>query len=295
MESGGRLSRALANNMNIPRSVACLLDHGESSGQLADAVSTCRDMLEKGDELIKKILSSVTYPLAIGLCAGVLVVALVRGVMPQITPLLKSLNGDLPLLTRITIAISDGLVSYGLYMLIFIVICIIVAVVCYKRSAQTREIVHFILLKIPLLGELTRLYNFSVFLGSMGYLIRSGMPLMRAYSDAVESISLIMLRRSLSKSSLSLSSGSSLHEILSINGFPEYVVALISAGESSGTLGESLVRSSSIIAKNLDYSFKKITSLLEPAMMAGMGATVGSIALSIMMPIYEISKTIQRS
>jgi type II secretory pathway component PulF len=74
---------------------------------------------------------------------------------------------------------------------------------------------------------------------------------------------------------------------------PSYVAPLVAAGEASGNLGKALSRAARILDRELDHSLKRLTALIEPAMMLGMGAAVGSIALSIMMPIYDISKALQ--
>jgi type II secretory pathway component PulF len=73
----------------------------------------------------------------------------------------------------------------------------------------------------------------------------------------------------------------------------QYIVALVSAGELSGTLGASLLRAANILDRDIEHSLKKLTSLIEPLMMIGLGVIVGSIALSIIMPIYDISKVLQ--
>jgi len=75
---------------------------------------------------------------------------------------------------------------------------------------------------------------------------------------------------------------------------PKFVSSLVRAGEATGSLGISLTRCASIIDRDIEHSLKRLTSLVEPVMMAGMGGAVGAIALSIIMPIYDISKVLQR-
>ncbi|NCW28743.1 MAG: hypothetical protein EBV83_10740, partial [Verrucomicrobia bacterium] len=91
-----------------------------------------------------------------------------------------------------------------------------------------------------------------------------------------------------------ISNGIPLGDIIAKKKMPQFVAPLIHAGEASGTLGNSLLRASLILDRDIENILRKITALIEPIMMAGMGCIVGSIALSIMMPIYDISKVLQK-
>jgi type II secretory pathway component PulF len=115
LERGGSLASGLGEHIRLPGTIVALIGHGELSGELTKALQTARIIMERESELINKCLSAMAYPFIIALFAGLLTIGLLRGVMPQIIPMLKSLHVALPLLTRIVIAISDGLLSYGLY------------------------------------------------------------------------------------------------------------------------------------------------------------------------------------
>jgi len=151
------------------------------------------------------------------------------------------------------------------------------------------------LIRIPLIGGLFYRYSLSLFLRSAGSLIESGLQSAIAYRNAAEVLSLIPLRNELTKEASAVSRGVPFGSaVAKIKRIPPFVPPLVSAGEVSGALGRSLLRAADILDRGVDHSLKKITALIEPVMMAGMGFAVGAIALSIMMPIYDISKVLQK-
>ena len=294
VESGGLLAQGLVQFMHISKTTAGLIEHGESSGGLVRALSSARILLEKDDELLRKCTSAMAYPFIIGLFACVLTIGLIRGVMPQIIPMLKSLHVELPLLTRIVMYISEVLTSHGLYIGFGIIFLCAGLRICYTKIPAVKKFCHSVCIRIPLIGGLVQDYALTVFLQSCGSLVEAGLPVSHAYTHTLDTVPLIPLRDALKQHEHDLSRGVSLGIVLSQKRIPAYVSSLVHAGESSGTLGSSILRAASILDRDIDHMLKKVTSLIEPMMMAGMGCVVGAIALSIMMPIYDISKVLQK-
>ncbi len=294
VESGASLSAALVKSMRISPTIISLISHGESGGELGKVLGQARALLEREDELIKKCMSAMTYPLVIGLFAVGLSIGLMRGIMPQIIPMLNGLHVKLPLLTRIVMKISQGFLLYGTYGFILGISLMAVTFACYKKFHSVRRAFQISLMAFPLIGKLFISYYCSLTMRSMGSLIESGISLKESYSDVTQSLSFLPLRDSFLRFNLRVSEGLSLGTIMSsIKRLPAFISPLISAGEASGTLGSSLIRAATIVDRDLEHSLKKLTSLIEPVMMAGMGCGVGAIAVSIMMPIYDISKALQ--
>lgn len=294
VESGQALSRVLSNEIRPPPAITGLLVCGEQSGTLAKSLKAAHELLEREDELRKKIVSSLTYPTVIGLATLGLTFGLVRGIMPQILPLLKSLHTELPLITRIVMSVSATLMSYGLYILLGVAALITVCSISYKRSSKVRRMCQSLFLKIPIVGGMIERYTLALFFQTFGALVQSGVLADVAYVRSVSSISLLPIRGLLERRTEGILRGQKFHTVC-YKGMPSYVVPLVQAGEASGGLGNSLIRASELLDRELDQSLKQLTALVEPGMMIVMGGLVGSIALSIMMPIYEISKTIQHA
>ncbi len=293
--SGRLLSSSLEKHLRISPTLAGLIQHGESSGELIRSLCISRTMIEKQQDMLKKCTSALVYPVVIGIFALLLTVGLVRGVLPQITPMLRGLHVNLPLLTRVVISTSEHLVSYGLYMLGGAVTGLFVFIVLYSRVRRYKYLCQYLLIHIPIVGHALFSYSLSLFLQSFGSLVESGLPVSPSYTKTVRTVSLLPLQDMLHGKALDIEKGISCGTVLAnISAkIPHHVPALLSAGEASGTLGSSLTRAASILDRDIDHALKRITSLIEPVMMVGMGCSVGSIALSIMMPIYDISKALQ--
>ncbi len=292
VESGRNLSDALPYEIRLQQAVIGLISAGESSGAIALTLRSAHDLMERQDELVKKCLSAMTYPVVIGLAAIGLTIGLVRGVMPQIIPLLTGLHADLPLLTKIVIAVSQGFTTYGMYALIGLVIISLAGLWTYRKVNGVRWVIHRMLMSSPIVGSLVTRYALAVFFQSIGALVSSGMPADKAFRQTAPSIGMLPLRRRMEEAAPSVNRGEPLHGVFE-RGMPAYIAPLVAAGEASGSLGTSLLRAASILDRELDHSLKRLTALIEPAMMLGMGGAVGSIALSIMMPIYDISRALQ--
>jgi len=293
IESGNQLSQSLAIYANISIFTKNLLEHGEMSGLLSESIKFAHDVIEKEAELMKKCMSALTYPIIIGLFAGLLTIGMVKGIMPQIIPMLKNMGVELPLITRILIYISDHILFIGIYGLLAITAIAVSSMLLYCRSACTKMLVHMCICKIPLIGNIIYAYFLAMFLRSLGSLVSSGIPLYKAYINTVSIVSLLPLHEILKPGSDMLSLGQNLSTIFTHKNIPVYIPSLISAGEYSGSLGNSLLRTAEIVEKDIDNTLRKITTFIEPVMMIGMGGVVGSIALSIMMPIYGMTRVLQ--
>jgi type II secretory pathway component PulF len=292
VEGGLALSSSLARQIGYPPSVIGIVSCGESSGNLPQALRLAHSLLEREDDLRKKCASAMTYPAVIGVAAGTLTIGLVRGIMPQITPLLTGMHADLPMLTKIVIGASDLIGAYGIWAVLFALALAMLLVWSYRKLNPFRSLAHRAIIHVPIIGELIERYSLAVFFHSMGALTESGMAADAAFEEAIIAVGLLPLRDRLAGSIKIVVHGGSLASVFA-DGMPRYIAPLVSAGEASGNLSNSLSRAANILDKDIDHSLKRMTALIEPVMMIFMGTTVGGIALSIMMPIYDISKNLQ--
>ncbi len=292
--AGTRLSSALRVHMDLSGSLVGLIEHGEVSGSLATALESARVSMERTSDMTKKCVSALIYPAVIACFSVLLILGLIRGVMPHITPMLISLHVPLPLLTRTMMSLTDIVLAYGIWIGCASLIIGIMMFVTYRRVELIRYIYQRVLLYVPIVsGGLLR-YSYSMYLRSLGSLIDAGMNVPEAYDRTAMTVSLLPLGRTLRRCSALVHTGLSLSVVFERIRMPTYISSLVAAGESSGTLGRSLIRCADLIDRELDHLIKRLTSLIEPLMMVAMGGAVGSIALSIMMPIYDISKTLQQ-
>ncbi|MEK7646444.1 MAG: type II secretion system F family protein [Patescibacteria group bacterium] len=293
IERGVSLSVSLTEHIGISSTTATLIRHGEMSGQLPRALRTSRILIEKSDDIIQTCISALAYPSLIGLCTAGITLGLLRGVMPQIIPMLNNLHVELPLLTKIVIALSEGIVLYGGYVVLMFMVFAVLGTYLYRRYRGVRSICHRVLTSLPISGKILNSYHVSLFLRSLGSLVDSGLSISYVYPHVARGVSLVPLQDMLSARGDDIERGTALGTILTHSRIADYVPPLVSAGEKSGTLGPSLIRAADILDRDIERSLKRMTSLIEPLMMVCMGCVVGAIALSIMLPIYDISKVLQ--
>lgn len=295
LSAGTVLAKALEENIGLPKVIVGLIESGEAVGDLVGALGRAKKLLEKEDDLKKKFTGAMIYPMAIAVFAVVLVFGLMKGVMPQITSILKGLNTPLPILTRIVMAIAVWTASYGWITIIALFAITFLFFWLKKSKPGFWAFIQGLFCGLPLFGGLFATYHVSVFIYSLGSLIDAGMGVPEAFAKAVSTSALAIFGKNSSRDLAELQKGLALSAILAkIKIMPTFVTALSKAGEATGTLGSSLLRAAAILDRDLEYKLKKLTALVEPAMMAGLGSVVGAIALSIMLPIYDISKILQK-
>lgn len=260
IEQGVSLATALSRHVRLSDVISCLIRHGESSGSMANVFSVSFKILEREDELFKKIASAMAYPMIIGLFTVVLTIGLVRGIMPQIIPVLKSLHVDLPLVTRIVMEISEKFLMYGLYGSIAFVLLFFCSVFVYRKYDFVKLCVQMAVLGIPLVGTIYRDYVYSVFLLSCGNLIEVGINIVDAHSQSLNTVPLIRVRSLLMSMSSDLLRGESYSVSISKHAslkLPNHVVPLISAGESTGSLGVTFIKVATIIDRDIEHMLNR--------------------------------------
>ncbi len=293
VESGMPVYKSLSMRIGVSKTVTSIIEYGEKSALLGDSLGTSRDLLERENELIKKCLSALTYPLIIGLFTVLLTIGMVRGVMPQIIPMLVGMKIDLPAITKVVMFISDHILYLGFWVLVSTPILVIVCLSAYKKIFSVRKYYHYFITSVPIVGNIIYTYSLTIFLRSLGTLISAGMSVDKAYENSLSLITLINLKVKLTEGISLLANGRRISAVFVNNKIPPYVASIVSAGEGSGGLGSALIKSACMIERDIEAVLRKSTTLIEPILMIGMGGIVGCIALSIMMPIYGMSKMLQ--
>lgn len=295
LKEGMSLSSSVSNRVDYSNTVVNIIKTGEDSGKLTDTLSVAHSLMKKQDELIKKIISSMTYPILIGIFASVLVIGLVRGVIPEIVPMLHGMKVKLPIVTKVVILLSDILVDYGLWIVLFMFIFIFLLIWMYRHARPVRKWLHYILMYIPVAGSLILKISLSNFFRSVGSTLSSVVDVDIVCKSAVDSIGLIPLKNSFKNIPTAVAEGGNISVVI-MNGnikIPEFVYGLISAGEKSGTLHISMLKVSDILDNEIEHSLKRLTSIIEPVLMIILGVFVSVVALSIVLPIYDMSKSLQ--
>ena len=265
---------------------------GEQAGRLDLVLERLADNVEAQNAMRQKIQLAMFYP-AILTCVALLVtVALLTYVVPEVVKVFDGMNQELPLLTRSLIAVSDTLRDWGILLLLVLVGLIYGARTLLKKPAYQRRW-HDFLLRLPLIGRLTRGLNTARFARTLNILAGSGVPLLDALNMSASVISNLPMREAVSAAAQRVREGAGVGLALERSGyFPAMTLSLIKSGESSGTLDSMLERAAETQERELEARIAMVMGVFEPLLILTMGAVVLVIVLAILLPIFELNQLV---
>lgn len=293
MEGAG-LAQAMAEFPDaFPEIFRATVAAGEQSGRLDDVLHKLADYAESRDALSQRILAALAYPLLLTLVAVAVVSGLLTWVVPQIVGVFQNLHQTLPLATRVLIALSAFLRGWGWLILLALVAAVIAARVSL-RSEALRYRWHALLLRLPLVGRLTRAANTARATRTLALLAGSAVPLLDALGIAAQVVANLPMREALRRAAFKVREGSGFARALGESGqFPPVALRLIASGERSGELPRMLEEAASEQQRELDRWLTALTALLGPAVIVGVGAIVLFIVLAILLPIFNLNQMVK--
>jgi len=290
IRDGNPLSSSLAAFPNLFSNLYCaLIRTGESSGELNVALKRLADFLEKEEEFKNSLRAGLTYP-AIVFGVSVLTVAfLLTFVIPRLVGMFEDMGQALPLPTQILINISSFLRGYWWAMVAVIIVLIFLSG-RLKKSPKGRLAWDSIKLKLIAIGDLTLKTEVARLMRTLSLLLSSGIAITPALEDAVTVLDNQVLRAEVVKFKEQINSGSSFSAALrNSKSFPDFVLNIVAIGEESGELDKSLMRIATDYERQVDATLKTFIRLLEPVIILIMGAVVGFIVVSMLLPIFQIN------
>lgn len=272
-----------------------LIRVGETSGTLAENLKYLSEELKKKDELTKKVRGAMVYPIIIIASTLGITGVLTFFIFPKILPVLKSVGGELPLITRIFVTVSQLLFNYGLYGLGGLIGIVILWFLLLKIR-KARHVWHAIILRIPIVSEMSKTVNLINFARTLGLLLKSGIKIVEALEVTTDSLGNLVYRDEVAQISEGVKRGDPVSKYLleKPHLFPPIFSQMVVVGENTGKLDESILFLSDFYESELDEATKNMSNFLEPLMLVVMGLVVGFVALAIITPIYKITQNLGR-
>ncbi|MFC1704487.1 type II secretion system F family protein [Candidatus Omnitrophota bacterium] len=290
VKKGESLSMSLRSYPKIftPFYIA-MVKAGEDSGGVDRSLMRIADYYVKQLELQSKIKSALAYPMLILLVGIGSIIFIFTNVMPRIIPLFSSLNVELPMPTRILIAISEFLQGNWYYLILFVLIFLLI----FKKAMSNKVFQYYIStikLRLPIFGQLVFKSEVARFARALEMALHSGIPIIRALDISLPIINEYVIKESLSQSLKDLESGVTLSSTLkNAKIFPPFVFNLVSVGEESGKLYEALSDIADSFKTDCEDAIKTLTTLLEPSMVLIIGLIVGFIVTAVLLPIFQLN------
>ena len=294
VESGDSLSESISRHPRVFDDLYVpMVRAGETAGALDEVLAQLATTLERSVALRQKIRSAMTYPIAVLVLITVVVAAMLFFVVPVFAGIYDDLGGELPLPTRILVGISAALTS-KLPFTILAVGTTTYAARRWKSSEKGRMQWDRIKLRLPLIGELIHKSSIARLTRVLAVLSRAGVPVLEALTISAQTVGNAAVEQAILETRLAVRQGGSMGEQMAKNAlFPPMVVQLVSIGEETGTLDEMLETVASSFETEVESAVAGFASLIEPLLMAFIGVVVGSMVISLYLPMFRIVDLIQ--
>src|SRR3989344_5776768 len=263
---------------------------GESSGELDKTLDELSDHLAREHTLSGRVKSAMMYPLMLlGAAFGVILLLLIF-VLPRLSKTFQSSGVELPFITTLLINISDTITSN--WILDGIVVFLLLWFFFYfRKTPRGGRFINWVLFRVPVAKELIKKVALIRFTRTLSSLIKSGTPMLEALNLAADSVSNVTYKKVIIESIHKVESGIPLSASLEVypSLFPRFLVGLMAIGEKTGTLDHTLNTFATFYDEEIDNTLKTLMSLLEPILIIFMGLIVVLIAVSVLLPIYQLS------
>src|SRR3989338_10793286 len=294
VEKGSLLSKSLEKyQRTFGELFINMVAAGEESGKLEDVLNQLFIQMKKDHDIVSKVRGAMIYPAVVVVMMVVIGTAMMVYVVPNIAGVFKELNVELPLPTRILIFISDGLLNYGLYLVVALAV-IITALSMYFRTPNGKKVLHTLILRTPIMGGIVKKINLARFCRTLSSLLKTDIPIVQSFEITSRILGNVIYRKALIEAKEHLKKGISIKQ--SLDGykefFPPVVLQMIAVGEETGALDDILEESAIFYEEDVDQIMNDLPSLIEPLLITVLGVGVGGMAVAVIMPLYSISEAI---
>jgi general secretion pathway protein F len=294
VRGGSSLSRAMEEEHGLfPKLYLSMVRAGEASGALDAALARLADYPSRARKLRENVIGALVYPAF--LLFGVLgsLVLLLAFVLPQFVPIFHDMGVQVPLITRVLMAIGSFLHDWGVLVLAALIVAGLWAA-ARMRDSETRRAFDARLLRVRVLGPLLLKVDTARLMRTLGSMLRSGVSLLAALGIARQVVANRELSEALVPAIEEVKGGDSLSHALSAhNGFPRLAIQITAVGEESGTLESMLLRAADTYDGEVKSAIDKMLAALVPVLTIVMALLVAGIMLSILLPLLSLTGSIQ--
>lgn len=293
IETGGTLSQAFGKHRGVfPPLMIHLIAAGETGGFLDDALDAVATAFEKEVKLKSTVQSAMAYPIVVVGMAIVAVIAMIWFIVPIFEGMFADLGGALPLPTQILVTISANMVWLG--PLLF------VAAIAFsvwwgknKHAPEVRAVLDPALLKLPVFGELLRKIALARFTRNFSALLKAGVPIVLALQVVGEISGNSVILQASNRIADAVREGRPVAEQLAQEPvFPPMVVQMVAVGEDAGSMELMLSKIADSYDSDIESTTAQMTSIIEPILIAGVGALIGGMIIALYMPVFSIFEQI---
>ena len=284
---------AAAHPEAFPNYYVGILESAELTGNLDEVLNQLADYMDRDLKARAKVTSALIYPAVVAVMSVVTVVILTVVVLPRFVVFFKSLNAKLPLATRMMLNFSSYM-SRWWYVIIAVILVVVASFITMRRNERGRAVLDSWLLRLPVVGDITRTSILERTMRILSSLLRAGVDLPRSMAVTAESANNAVYRRALETIRDEMMEGQGLATPLARTGlFPGAARQMLRVGEETGTLDQQLDVAAAYYGRELETKVDHATSLFEPAIIVVMGVVVGFVAVALISAMYGIYNQVQ--
>jgi type IV pilus assembly protein PilC len=294
LDEGEAFSEAVAHQPTVFNQLYVdMIRAAEYSGSLDKVLVQIATYLQRQDSALRKLRSAMIYPAVIlTLAAGVCTV-LVVVVLPNFVLLFREFHANLPLPTRMLIALGAFSQSYRVEIVATLAI-VALAAFLFFQTRTGRIFWDFALLRLPVLGGIVQYAIIERFMRTLSTMLGAGIAISQTFDVAIAASGNIRYKRGLEAVRKRMITGDGFSAPLEATGlFEPMMIRMVRVGEETGTLDSSLEQIADFLTEEMDYKVRNMIALMEPALIIAVGAAVGFVAISVIMPMYGLLQTVK--
>ena len=266
-----------------------MVEAGEAGGVLDEVLMRLSKLLEDMAKLQNQIKSAMAYPVTVGIFAVVAFLGMTIFLIPVFSGIFDQLGAELPALTKFMVSLSETLRSWKAIIPIVVIFVVSFAFRTYYKTPMGRLQIDAFMLKMPLFGDLNEKIAVARFCRVFGTLTRSGVPVLQCFDIVCNTIGNQVIINAVQSAKKDIQQGGMISlAIQKENVFPALAIQMISIGEETGELDAMMEKVADFYEDEVEQAVKALTSMIEPLMMVGIALMVGTILLSMYLPLFSI-------
>jgi len=289
VSAGQGLAASFAeHSARLPVSFIETVRAGEDSGTLVQSFEQLSEYFEKTAKIKTKVRNALTYPALIGVAGLGVVYVIMTVLVPSLARMFSSLGSDMPLPTRIVIAVSNFLVNYGVFVVVGIAAALL-AIFSWSTGERGKLFFANLKMSLPVFGKLQRMQLASQFAGTMSTMLASALPITRALTVTSRAVTNFAASAAVKDIASGVEEGRRISECMRTSGyFPDLLCEMVAVGESTGSLGSTLDTVGDYFDSEVLGMTDNLVSMLEPAITIIVAVFVAFLLLAVYMPMLSM-------
>jgi type IV pilus assembly protein PilC len=290
VQEGMSLSESMRKHpQSFDKLYISMVDAGETGGVLDETLTRLAKLLEDMVKLKNQVKSAMTYPVTVGLFAVIVFICMTVFLIPIFAKIFTDLGTELPALTQFMVFLSSVMRSWLVLIPIAVFMGLSFLLKTYYKTPVGKLQIDGIFLQLPLFGDLNRKTAVARFCRVFGTLTQSGVPILKCLENVRDTIGNQVLTNAISKVEKEIQQGGMLSLALQQeNVFPALAIQMLSIGEETGEIDKMMMKVADFYEDEVEQTLKALTSIIEPIMMVGIAVLVGTILLSMYLPMFAI-------